>query len=144
MCFLHMWKACTWVFRTSHLLRIHMCSLLKTRISHAICIIIDKYYIAHAVLRIIPTRSSFRNVIPMCSVSDFFTSLYMTSISTHLSLNPTRLIQNSRPTVFLRTPMPNQTSLTKGAVTHAGLLCMSSAMVFYLLAYLWQVRALMS
>jgi len=55
---LHMWKA-TCIFRTSHVLKIPMCSLLKTLISHAICIIINKYSIARAVLHIIPTRSSF-------------------------------------------------------------------------------------
>jgi len=58
-------------------LSIHMYLLLKTRISHGMGIIINKYYIAHVVLQIIPTQSSLRNVLPvsMCSESDLFTSL---------------------------------------------------------------------
>jgi len=77
-----------------------------------------------------------RDRVHLCSESVLNTSLVMLSMSTHLSQNNARVIQSDRPTVFLRTPVPNQTSLTEGAVTHVGLLSMSSAMAFYTLAYL--------
>jgi len=37
----------------------------------------NKSYIAPAILHIIPTRSSFKNVLSMCSESNSFTSLVM-------------------------------------------------------------------
>jgi len=91
---------------------------------------------AHAVLHIMYTRSSFRNVLSMCSDSDLFTSfIYLLCfLCQRIFLkNHTRVIQNNRLTDFLRTPLPNQTmpSNRRFSKPRRLTISMSSAMGFF-------------
>jgi len=80
------------------------------------------------VIHYVPSRTLLHL---LCSpIFDRWLRLVMFSMSTHLSQNHTRVIQNNTPSIFLRTPTPNHTSLNEGTVTHVGLLSMSSAMGF--------------